>query len=171
MLLIVLFICGHTAGAAAAKAAKRESAPPPLRSFDRQLMEIVEQGLARSATLRKLEDHLRRSQIVVYLVAREVPSAVGRTRLIGAGGGWRYLLIDLDDRLPRIELLALLGHELQHAVEIADSADVVDQSSLVALYQRIGMEQKERSGGVAFETRHAIETGQRVFSELVGLNW
>jgi hypothetical protein len=168
-----LFVCGHAAGAGAApKPAKREAAPPPLRSSDRRLMEIVDQGLIRSATLRKLEAHLRESQVVVYLSVGHVPSALGRTRLIGAGGGWRYLIVDLDARLTRVELLALLGHELQHATEIADALEVIDEASLVALYQRIGMQQKEAPArGLQFETRNAIEMGQRVYSELMGANW
>lgn len=169
--LAMMFVCGHEASADTPSKPKRQVPFTALRSTDRDLMGIVDQGLVRSATLRRLEDRLRQARVIVYLAPGHESSTRGRTRLIGTGDGWRYLLIDLDTRLPKIDLLALLGHELQHAVEIAEAADVVDESTLVALYQRIGLSQREGSSSIAFETRHAIETGQQVFAELMGMNW
>jgi hypothetical protein len=74
---------------------------------------------------------------------------------------------------PRIQVLdciasdatiALIGHELQHAAEVAAAPDVKDQAGLASLYKRIG-----EPGGLAhsFDTRAAQNTGQRVRLELV----
>ena len=169
--LAIMFVCGHAASANTPSKPKRQAAVTVLRCSDRDLMGLVEQGLVRSATLRHLEDRLRQSRVIAYLAASYDLPARGRTRLVGAGGGWRYLLIDLDTRLARIDLLSLLGHELQHAVEIAEAAEVVDESSLIALYQRIGLSQRDSSSGLAFDTRSAIEAGHQVFAELMGMNW
>ena len=169
--LAIVLVCGHAASANAPSKPKRQVAVTVLRSSDRDLMGIVEQGLVRSATLRHLEDRLRQARVIVYLASSHELSARGRTRLVGTGDGWRYLLVDLDTRLPRVDLLSLLGHELQHAVEIAEAADVVDESTLIALYQRIGVSQRDGAAGLAFETRNAIEAGHQVLAELMGMNW
>ena len=36
------------------------------------------------------------------------------------------------------QLIAQIGHELQHAVEIAGHSEVIDTASLMGLYDRIG---------------------------------
>ena len=41
--------------------------------------------------------------------------------------------------------IAVLGHELQHAVEVAEAIDVNDNGGLARLYQRIGL----RSGATS----------------------
>ena len=66
--------------------------------------------------------------------------------------------------------MSLLAHELQHAVEIADAPEVVDEASLKELYRRLGADSGPGAfnGSVWFETQGAIDTGRRVYSELVG---
>jgi hypothetical protein len=60
--------------------------------------------------------------------------------------------------------LAILGHELQHAAEIADSADAVDDQSVEQLYQRIGFQMSESAR--QFDTAAARQMGERVLEEL-----
>ena len=114
--------------------------PETLRCFDAQLMDLIQQGLARSGTLQELASHLERAGVIVFLsYGRQLPSnTAGRTRFMAASGGWRYLSTELSDRLSRLDLMALLAHELQHAVEIADAPEVVDEASLKELYRRLG---------------------------------
>jgi hypothetical protein len=139
-----------------------------LRSADRDLMSLVVEGLARSSTLRDLVHHLERAQVIVYLSRGLLPPATeGRTRLLTAANGWRYLSIDFDWHLANFDLIARLGHELQHATEIADRAEVVDEPSLAALYERIGTKQSSPlSPVVAYETTRALEVGQQIYREL-----
>ena len=60
--------------------------------------------------------------------------------------------------------LAILGHELQHAAEIAEAAGVVDRESMASLYSKIGF--RSADGRLnAFDSRRAIETGQQVGRE------
>src|SRR4030095_5246025 len=126
--------------AAAQKASKVEPHKATLRTLDDVLIEVIARGMTRSDTFRTLVEHLERSQTIVYLSRVPVPPTIqARTRLFAAANGWRFLAIDLDWRLADIDLITTLGHELQHAAEIADAAEVVDQISLAALYGRIGM--------------------------------
>ncbi len=147
--------------------------PPAIRSNDRDLLSVIGRGLARSATLRGLNAHIERAQVVVYLYRVQLPPETrARTQLIGAAHGWRYLAIELDWRLTTVDLLAILGHELQHAVEIADAPEVIDNASLASLYRRIGARVSCLVSPVlAFETTRAIETGQRVYDELFRGGW
>jgi hypothetical protein len=114
--------------------------------------------------------------VIVYLSRAVVPPGLaGRTRLMGTGGSWRFLSVEIDDRGGPLDLLTSIGHELQHVLEIVEAADVVDDASLSALYRRIGIETSGLSdanrSSSAFETRDAIETGRRVRSELSGWAW
>jgi predicted DNA-binding transcriptional regulator YafY len=57
----------------------------------------------------------------------------------------------------------VLGHELQHAMEIAAAPDVRDTVTLRALYLRIGY---ERTNGGYYETDAALEVGRQVSAEV-----
>ena len=63
-----------------------------------------------------------------------------------------------------LERVALLGHELYHALEIAQEPGVRDTQTLRALYRRIGHEY----GRGQFETEPARTAGRRVQAELSG---
>jgi hypothetical protein len=156
--------------AAAQKASRVEPHKATLRTLDDVLIEVIARGMTRSDTFRTLVEHLERSQTIVYLSRVPVPPAIqARTRLFAAANGWRFLSIDLDWRLADIDLITTLGHELQHAAEIADAVEVVDQISLAALYGRIGMKRSYGDAPVlTYETTRAVETGRRIYGELLG---
>jgi hypothetical protein len=59
-----------------------------------------------------------------------------------------------------------LGHELQHAVEIADAREVTDNDTVAKLYRRIGHELEPCQGRRRFDTAAAREIGDRVLLEL-----
>jgi hypothetical protein len=142
-----------------------------LRSEDKLLTKAIEIGMKKSATLRRLEDQLRAGHVIVYLMRdpHMPPGLIGRTRFITSTGPWRYLAIDLDYRLIHLDLLSTLGHELQHAAEIAAAPEVVDEASLTALYRRIGVSGgRSLAKGVYFETHEAAVVGKQVHRELTG---
>jgi hypothetical protein len=175
--LLMLFVLGHAHAATTGTPAKAKKTPArmltTIRSSDTRLVDLLDQGLSRSATLRDLESRLERSSVIIYLARVPLPAGlVGRTRLMGAGDGWRFLSLEVDERVGPLDLLSVIGHELQHAAEIADAADVIDLPSLEALYRRIGLE----SGGKDdashwYETREAQQTGRQVHAELSGYAW
>ena len=78
-------------------------------------------------------------------------------RIAGNGSG---TFLGHQDRL-----IAQIGHELQHAVEIAGNSDVNDASTLSVLYERIG-ERRGSPSDIRYETEAAIQAGQRVLREI-----
>ena len=62
--------------------------------------------------------------------------------------------------------IALLGHELAHAVEVAADASVVDHASFERLYRRIGDRCITRGATRGYDTRAARDAGDRIFAEL-----
>jgi hypothetical protein len=134
-----------------------------------QMRSAVISGIEASPTLRSLVDRLEASDVVVYLVARpsRSPEVAGHVAFMSAVGGRRYLCVSIDPKFTGARLIGLIGHELCHAVEIAEQASVVDERSLAALYRRIGFAQGERRSD-QFDTSGAIETGGRIMRDVIG---
>jgi hypothetical protein len=68
----------------------------------------------------------------------------------------------------RTRQLALIAHELQHAVEVAAAPHVVDVATLAQEYERIGHATRHRVEMRSFETLAAIAAARRVLAELAG---
>jgi hypothetical protein len=171
--LLVSFVLGQAVFAKTEPKSKPVTVARSLRSLrcsDEFLLDMLDRGLSQSATLRDLESHLERSQVIVYMARSVLPTGlVGKTTLIGAGNGWRYLSLRVDSRVEPVDVLTVLGHELQHVVEIADAKEVVDQASLAALYRRIGVSSSGADiGSLAFETAEALAMGRRVHADMAG---
>src|SRR5471030_219953 len=99
---------------------------PHVRSSDREIVSAIATATDRSPTFRGLVEHLNRSDVVVYVMFDRSPTSdlAGRTMFVSAAGGRRYLRIAIDRRYAGCLRLGILGHELRHAVEIADAAGV-----------------------------------------------
>jgi hypothetical protein len=141
-----------------------------VRGTDEASTTLIRDLVARSATGRELVDRLDRSDLVVYVRRRLFTTALlsGRIGFVRGDCNRRYVAIEIAAPRNYVEELASLGHELQHAVEIAGEPDVCGSAALAGLYTRIG-DPVERWGGMAdtFETRTAAETGVRVRRELL----
>jgi hypothetical protein len=140
-----------------------------VRTTDRQLRASLDDGIAHSETFRGLVARLDASDVVVFLVYDRNPSTAMASHIsfVSAAGGRRYLTIGLLTRLPRVRQVAILAHELQHAVEIAGAPAVVDAASMAQFYADL------KYGGIVdasrlhrFESRAAIDTEQRVAREM-----
>ena len=68
-----------------------------------------------------------------------------------------------DGNSPR--LIARIGHELQHANEIAARPEVVDDRSLLAFYASLDV--YSGHGERTVETEAALRAGDRVLSEIL----
>ncbi len=133
----------------------------PLDAFSRALLR---EGVFRSPTIARFVHGLDRSNVVTYVRADLDPQIrTASTRFMVAAGGLRYLLVAVNPRNSHDALLALLGHELEHATEVAGAPRVVDQASFLALYERIG--QRSLSGR-EYETTAAHDAGRAVMMEL-----
>lgn len=129
---------------------------------------VFEDLLARSPTARGLADVVERSDLVVYVRHSWFTSLTlrGRIACVAADADHRVIVIEISSLLHGSEQQVSLGHELQHAVEIAGAPSVCDADSIARLYTRIG----EMTGTIgsyeSFETRAAVNTGDRIRQEL-----
>ena len=128
--------------------------------------ELIEAGMARSATFRRLIHRIEASDVIVYVqLEPRLPTGIGGAlEFMGVGGDVRFLRITLGNQFNRPILVALLGHELQHAVEVADAPGVRSATQLEALYRNIG----HPVGHHRYDSVAARFAGQTVRDELTG---
>ena len=153
--------------ATTAVAAQAGGPDPRIRSGDAALVTALEEGAARSEVFRSLVTALDKTDVVVYLgFDRVLPAGLGgHVGFVAAGGGRRYVRIGILRRLDAEQQIAILGHELQHVLEIARAPDVVDSAGVARLYHRIGF----RSGGYGdqrYDSVAAIDIGYAIAREL-----
>jgi hypothetical protein len=138
-----------------------------LRAVDKRVSEAIAAGLGRSVTFASLVVALDRSDVIVYIeTSRTLPSTLAGRMLIAAGpANQRYLRIQISATPGGVELISLIAHELQHALEVAASPDVRDEKSLITLYQAIGHGAR---GQHKYDTVAAQNAGRQVRTELIG---
>jgi hypothetical protein len=136
-----------------------------LRPQGSNLEQLLREGSERSATFRRLVEALERSSVIVYIeLGTGLPSTVGgKLRIFGNSPSHRFLRITLNPQSARPVLVTLLGHELQHALEIARSSEIQDESSFRAFYARFGLSTRSPD---SFDSLEAREVEQRVRAEL-----
>jgi hypothetical protein len=136
-----------------------------VRTTDRAVRALLKRGFAHSPTFAQLLARLEASDVIVYIeeVPRLPDSLDGRMMMLPRAHTFRYVRIQLALRGSRDDAIAVLGHELQHAIEIAQAPDVNDEPGLIKLYQRIGV----RGGEHLYDTIAAQEMGRTVRKELL----
>jgi hypothetical protein len=153
---------------AAPAAAERNPPVRHLRSTEPELADLIADGVRASPTLQRLVERVEASDVIVYVMfdRSPLPYAAAHISLLTAVPGRRYLRLSLDRRYAGARRLALLGHELQHAVEIADAPSVVDDEGVAALYRSIGF-RSDNGRPDCYDSRLAIEVGSQVQREIL----
>jgi hypothetical protein len=135
--------------------------PSRIRAGDASAAFLFRSGMARSATFRAIVDAIERSDLIVYIETRPI-RLPGQLQLLAASPGCRHVRVSVRTPGLDTELVAWLGHELWHVVELAAAPDVRTQAGLFRLYQRIGT--AVASGSTA-ETAKAQEVWTTVLYE------
>jgi hypothetical protein len=136
-----------------------DAAEPHVRAASARMRRLIDETAARSPIVRELVARLGCSDVIVYVeltASPQIPRA--RTTLVAATPAVRFLRIGISSSIPPNELPALLGHELQHAIEIAERDEVRDDEGVRRLYQEIG----RQGSGDSFETDAALDVEWRV---------
>jgi hypothetical protein len=138
-----------------------------VRTTDARLQTLVAEGLHRSRTFAALLTAVNRTDVIVYIesVLTLPKTTVGRLTMMPRAGEFRYLRIQIKTDLSRRDTIALIGHELQHALEIGDAPEVRNTSGLIRLYERIG---HVSGGDHTYDTNAAQDAGRTVRRELAG---
>lgn len=149
---------------------RAESADPRqighhVRTTDAYLRTLVQRAAVTSPSFSAILARLLGSDVIVYLrrEGRMPPYLEGQVHFMGAAAGHRYVAIRVArNRTPRRHAAAI-AHELQHAVEIAETPAIVDTETLAREFGRIGF--KTMPGARTYESGAAIVAGERVWQE------
>lgn len=140
-----------------------------IRTTDRRLIRLVQDGVRASHTFRRMVDRIRQSDVIVYLECGVgTRSADGRLTFISSVAGHRYVHVRVARLATADVQIALIGHELRHVVEIADAPAVVDDKSLAREYERIGFLNARQLVGTSYDSDAAVEAGYQVLRDLTG---
>lgn len=159
-------------GAAAADPGVDTPNLPRVRITDERLRALFEEGLQNSPTLRELVSRLERSDVVVYVQPDYygLSSYAGGLTFLSASGGLRYVVARVDWLRAPAQQIAMIGHELQHAAEVAENPEIVDDASMFREYVRMGTVNGWLGSGVAVDTPEAGDIERRVAQELRGIS-
>ena len=138
-----------------------------VRSSDPQIGLLIQAGLERSETFRRLVEALDQSDVIVYVKAKVRRDALGGylAHNVLNGGPYRYLHVAIGLRGSDARLISVLAHELQHALEVAEHVDARDAVRVERLFARLAVGQGCGVGN-CFETEAAQDVEAAVFAEL-----
>jgi len=145
-----------------------ERASYHVRSTDERAQAWIQAGAGGSPTFRDLLNRLSNSDLIVYVqIVDRLNGAFGHTYFVKATETVRYIRIEVVPSGNFHEMVALVGHELQHAVEIAGAPRIRDRQTLAQFY--LGMGENALSSG-QYDSAEARVTEERVKRELIGSN-
>jgi hypothetical protein len=138
-----------------------------VRTTEPKVRSLIEQGLARSESFRRLVNTLNQSDVVVYIDPKITRQTLGAylSHNVVSTGGRRYLHIAVGLHGGDIRLVALLAHELQHAVEVSQDPDARDSKGVARLFAKLA---STRGCGISSceETEAALDVQAAVDAEL-----
>lgn len=139
--------------------------PGPIRAMQPRVEKLLTAGMERSASFRRLVDRIEQSDLIVYVEARrDLRDGLGASmRFLSRSATHRFVHIRLNAALSPATLVALLGHELQHVVEVADNPQVQSADDMRAFYRQAGL----RTGDDSYDTEAARAMGYQVRAEML----
>jgi hypothetical protein len=160
--LALCAICALAIVASTAAAIAAESALPRVRSSHAYIRAMVDEAAQRSATFRRLVTAIDATDGIVYVeqgVCGHSVRACLSLHVVPAAG-YRILRVMVDPRQPDWEVMASIGHELQHALEVLGNAALTTTEAVFLFYSH------GQTSGDSFETTEAIRAGNSVRNEV-----
>jgi PadR family transcriptional regulator PadR len=138
-----------------------------VRTTQPRILALIDDGKVRSETFRRLVTTLDASDVIVYLEPKMTRHMLGGYLFhdVAGRGEWRYLRIAVDFQGARNRVIALLAHELQHAVEVAQAPEARSAGSLETMFSRLAIP-GGCAGTTCYETLAAQEVEYAVGDEL-----
>jgi hypothetical protein len=145
VLLMLTFnvVLGHGAGpfgrAQAAEPDTTGSRIPKVRSNTPEIAALILRASHASATFRRLTATIDATDGLVYVDDGKCGHGVAACLLLAVqvSGPFRVLRIKVDARRLDCALMASVGHELQHAIEVLSDPHVTDGVGAYSLLERI----------------------------------
>ena len=146
-------------------AAVLERASFHVRTTNPRTQAWIHAGAEGSATFRELLNRLSESDLIVYVeTVDRLNGASAQTYFVMAAASVRYVRIEVVPLGNITEMIALIGHELQHAVEIAGAPAIRDRQSLARFYLRMA---ENSNAGARYDSAEARLMEDRVKRELI----
>src|SRR5436190_17837277 len=142
------------------------SPSPRVRSTDRAIAALMAEAESRSPSFRSLVRTIERTDGIVYVERGRCGHGVHAclTHSIVAGESFRLLRIIVDGVGSPIQLMAVIGHELQHAVELLSDHAVRSAAAAYLYYAREAPTARDSFAPV--ETTAAVRAGITIEGEL-----
>jgi hypothetical protein len=139
---------------------------PAIRSNITFVDQLVQNGIAHSPTFAAEALELASSDLVVFIepVLQMPPELSAYLVFMSATMACRFVRIRYDVHLSDPRAIAMIGHELKHAIEIANHPEVVDNASLSAMYKRWG---RQVSDADVYDSVEAVLAGRTILQELL----
>ena len=147
------------------------SAPeiPRVRSTDPTIRGLIDKAAKLSSTFRQLIETINATNGIVYADPGRCGHGVRACLVltVTVAGPNRLLRIVVDTRKTDCALIASIGHELWHAIEVLREPSLTSDAALFFFYAREGRH-GDRDGDPlgAWETQAAVKTGNAVRAEL-----
>jgi hypothetical protein len=171
MLHTSALVLASVLGMAEPHAAPAPALPANIRPLSAFAQQTLADGVRRSPTFAALVQSIASrgtGQAIVYIDA-EVDAALptAETMLMSSAGSTRFVRIVLNPALTFDRRVELLGHELQHAMEIIEDPTVRDGESFRRRFRDIGREAVGSTARLkAFETEAARGVSVAIRREL-----
>jgi hypothetical protein len=134
-----------------------------VRSTDAVIRALITEAAGRSQTFRRLVETIEGTDGIVYVESGSCGHGVRACLVMSVtpAAGFRILRILIDMRQKPRNLMASIGHELRHAIEVLENRALVNAATLYLFYS-----QGNGANDRPFETRAAIEAGFAVWNEI-----
>src|SRR3954466_15357729 len=111
---------------------------PRVRSTNPAIAAVLVEAETRSVTFRSLVRTIEGTDGIVYVergrCGHGVPACLSLS--VVSGGGYRLLRVLVDDAAELVSLVAVIGHELRHAIELLSEPAVRSFSAAYLYYER-----------------------------------
>jgi hypothetical protein len=163
------------AGPAVAATVAAPAALRHVRPRDGVASLLLRFGNGKSARFRELVRALEQSRVIVYVDVRQDAGhpASGGLTFMGEASGIRWVRATVDSGTPSyfrtcqdvVRLTAILGHELQHALEASQAETLQNVGEFERYFRAIGIDREPK----LLDTLAARQTGKQVADELRGM--
>jgi hypothetical protein len=136
-----------------------------VRSSSAKVRALIAEATERSATFRDLISRIDASDGIVLVEEDTCPARLRAclAHRVTLAGDYRILFVYLDVSGRDIDLMALIGHELRHALEVFDEPSLRSDEAIKWFY----LDPVRRASPTRRpETRASQETGDAVFHEV-----
>ena len=161
----VVLVAGLMGAGRAAGAEERAPATDRsrVRSNNTAIVALIAQAEQQSPTFRAMVETIDASDGIVYIQAAPCRHGVQAClKNVTAVGAHRFLWVNVNVRKDDRDLMASIGHELRHAIEVLNEPSVRNFTAMHMLYRRIGT----YGDTTAFETSAATKAGEAVRTEV-----